>query len=69
MTTVIFGVGVGLVLIITVWLIAICIASISLRTKRNVGNVTIFTASFFTLILLLIPLDSKTPTPQVYRVS
>ena len=69
MTSVIFGVGVGLVILITVWLIAICIGIISFRTKRNIGNITIFTAVLFTIILLLIPLDRKTPTPQVYRVS
>lgn len=69
MTSVVFGIGVGLIILLSVWILAVFAAIISFRTQRNVGSFALAFAAIITCILLIIPLDSKTPTPKVHKVS
>ncbi|XP_018378274.1 PREDICTED: transmembrane protein 218-like [Trachymyrmex cornetzi] len=71
MTTLIFGVGVGLFSILTLWVLVALIFLISLRIERKIGWVcviAILLVSAFTYILLKVPRASERPVPTDNKV-
>lgn len=61
MSTMIFGIGTGLFLILTLWAIAILIFLISLRIEKKIGLVVIVIIGLLTIILFSIPRASEKP--------
>lgn len=57
----IFGIGTGLFLILTLWAIAILIFLISLRIEKKIGLVVIVIIGLLTIILFSIPRASEKP--------
>jgi len=64
----IFDVGAGIIILIVVWSVAIGVAFVSFRTRKNLGSVVLVLATLFTSILLVIPLETKTPSPKAHKV-
>lgn len=61
MTTLIFGIGIGLFILITIWLLAGIIFSISSKTDKKFGFIAITIATLITLILICLPKNSEHP--------
>lgn len=59
MTTLIFGVGVGLFLILSLWLLAGVLFLISLRVEKKFGTFVILIVGIFTVVLVSIPRGSN----------
>lgn len=68
MSALIFGVGVGLFIIIALWAIALLLCLVSLRSQKNIGLLGILAASFFTGFLLLLPIDSPSDSIESSRI-
>lgn len=62
MTTLIFGVGIGLFLILTLWALAALIFIISLRIEKKVGAIAVLVVSICTFILITLPRAAEKPT-------
>ncbi|KAI4500139.1 hypothetical protein M0802_004556 [Mischocyttarus mexicanus] len=61
MSTLIFGIGTGLFLILTLWAIAIITFLISLRIEKKIGSIIIIVIGLLTIILFSIPRASDKP--------
>lgn len=59
MTTLIFGVGFGTFIILTLWLTGGLICLISLRTHKKLGLTALGAAGIVTIALVCIPRDSQ----------
>lgn len=68
MTTLIFGVGVGLFIILSLWVLAALIFLISLRIERKVGAIAILVVSVLTIILISVPRASEKSTATENKV-
>lgn len=68
MTTLILGVGVGLFIILSLWVLAALIFVISLRVERKVGAIAILLVSALTIILISVPRASEKPAPADSKV-
>nr|KAF7421868.1 hypothetical protein H0235_009704 [Vespula pensylvanica] len=68
MSTMIFGIGTGLFLILTLWAIAILIFLISLRIEKKIGLVVIVIIGLLTIILFSIPRASEKPNVNEKKV-
>ncbi|XP_024868083.1 transmembrane protein 218-like [Temnothorax curvispinosus] len=68
MTTLILGVGVGLFIILSLWVLAALIFVISLRVERKVGAIAILLVSALTIILISVPRASEKPAPASSKV-
>lgn len=68
MTTLVFGVGVGLFIILSLWVLAALIFVISLRVERKVGVIAVLLVSAITIILISVPRASEKPAPQDGKV-
>jgi len=68
MTTLIFGVGVGLFIILSLWVLAALIFLISLRVEKKVGAIAILLVSALTIILISVPRASEKPAPADNKV-
>ncbi|CAB3388623.1 Hypothetical predicted protein [Cloeon dipterum] len=73
MSALVFGVGVGLFVLIALWVSAFLLCIVSLRAQRNAGFVAILAAVLLTTVLLVLPIDSPEDTetkpswsPKVY---
>lgn len=64
----IFGIGTGLFLILTLWAIAILIFLISLRIEKKIGLVVIVIIGLLTIILFSIPRASEKPNVNEKKV-
>jgi O-antigen/teichoic acid export membrane protein len=69
MTVRVLGVGIGLFIVIAIWVIAVLSYIISHRTHKNVGTAIVAIASVATLILIVIPRDSEVPKKAVFKAS
>ncbi|KAL6261057.1 hypothetical protein P5V15_008583 [Pogonomyrmex californicus] len=68
MTTLILGVGVGLFVILSLWVLAALIFVISLRLERKVGVIAILLVSALTIILISVPRASEKPAPTTSKI-
>lgn len=68
MTTLILGVGVGLFIILSLWVLAALIFVISLRVERKIGAIAILFVSALTIILISVPRASEKPAPANNKV-
>ncbi|XP_077271488.1 transmembrane protein 218 [Temnothorax americanus] len=68
MTTLILGVGVGLFIILSLWVLAALIFVISLRVERKVGAIAILLVIALTIILISVPRTSEKPAPASSKV-
>lgn len=68
MTTLILGIGVGLFIILSLWVVAALIFVISLRVEKKVGAIAILLVSAFTIILINVPRASEKPVPTESKV-
>ncbi|EFN80085.1 Thioredoxin, mitochondrial [Harpegnathos saltator] len=68
MTTLIFGVGIGLFIILSLWALAALIFLISLRIEKKVGIIAILLVSVFTIILISVPRASEKPAAAEDKV-
>ncbi|XP_011862326.1 PREDICTED: uncharacterized protein LOC105558960 isoform X2 [Vollenhovia emeryi] len=68
MTTLVFGVGVGLFIILSLWVLAALIFLLSLRLERKVGVIAILLVSALTIILISVPRASEKPVPTSSKV-
>lgn len=68
MTTTILGVGVGLFIILSCWVVALVLCFISHRTKKNIGSAAIAVAALITIILIVIPKESEIPRKTVFKL-
>lgn len=68
MTTLVFGVGVGLFIILSLWVLAALIFVISLRVEKKVGAIAILLVSAITIILISVPRASEKPAPHDNKV-
>ncbi|XP_011688821.1 PREDICTED: transmembrane protein 218-like [Wasmannia auropunctata] len=68
MTTLILGVGVGLFVILSLWVLAALIFVVSLRVERKVGAIAILLVSALTIVLLSVPRASEKPAPADGKV-
>ncbi|KAG7207183.1 hypothetical protein KM043_008870 [Ampulex compressa] len=68
MSTLIFGVGTGLFLILTLWIVAAVIFLISLRIEKKIGAIAIVVASVCTIILVSIPRASEKGTTHETKI-
>lgn len=59
MTTLIFGIGVGLFIILSLWVLAALIFVISLRVEKKIGAIAILLVSALTIILISVPRASE----------
>lgn len=70
MTTLVFGIGIGLFIILSLWVLAALIFLISLRIERKVGAIAILIVSVLTIILISVPRASEksaTAENKVYK--
>lgn len=51
------GIGTGLIILITIWIVAFIVAVISLRTEKIIGIIAIATALLITVIIFIIPVE------------
>jgi len=68
MTALIFGIGVGLFIILSLWVLAILILIISLRVEKKIGVFAILFVIVFTIILTNVPRASEKPAPIKNKV-
>lgn len=68
MTSHIFGVGLGLFVILTLWLSAALIFLISLRIEKRIGAVALTVAAIITVILISVPRGAQHPVAQENKV-
>lgn len=64
----ILGVGVGLFIILSLWVLAALIFVISLRVERKIGAIAILLVSALTIILISVPRASEKPAPASSKV-
>ncbi|KAL7295711.1 hypothetical protein TKK_0011058 [Trichogramma kaykai] len=64
MTSHIFGVGLGLFVILTLWISAGLIFLISLRIEKRIGAIALAVAAIITIILVSVPRASQHPVSQ-----
>jgi hypothetical protein len=69
MTVRVLGVGIGLFILIAIWIFAVVSCIISHRTHTNFGTVVVAVATLVTLILVLIPRDTEVPKKAVFKAS
>jgi len=69
MTVRVLGVGIGLFVVIAIWIFALVSCIISHRTHKNFGTVVVAIATLVTLILVLIPRDTEVPKKAVFKAS
>jgi hypothetical protein len=69
MTSHIFGVGLGLFVIITLWISAGLIFLISLRIEKRIGAVALAIAAIVTVILISVPRAQQHPTAHENKVN
>jgi hypothetical protein len=69
MTVRVLGVGIGLFVVIAIWIFAVVSCIISHRTHKNFGTVVVAVATLVTLILVLIPRDTEIPKKDVFKAS
>lgn len=69
MTSHIFGVGLGLFVILTLWISAALIFLISLRIEKRIGAVALTVAAIITVILISVPRAPQHPVAQENKVS
>jgi hypothetical protein len=69
MTVRVLGVGIGLFVVVAVWLFAVVSCIISHRTHKNFGTLIVAVATLVTLILVLIPRDTEVPKKAVLKAS
>lgn len=69
MTVRVLGVGIGLFVVIAIWIFAVVSCIISHRTRNNFGTVAVAVATLVTLILILIPRDTEVPKKAVFKAS
>lgn len=55
----IFGIGVGLFIILSLWVLAALIFVISLRIEKKIGAIAILLVSALTIILISVPRASE----------
>ncbi|XP_078046181.1 uncharacterized protein LOC144474788 [Augochlora pura] len=55
MTNLVFGVGIGVFLIFTLWALALFVFIITLRIERKIGAIVILVVSICTVILIALP--------------
>jgi hypothetical protein len=58
MSALVFGVGVGLFLLIALWVSAFLLCVVSLRANKNAGILAVLSAALLTSFLLVLPIDS-----------
>lgn len=68
MTSHIFGVGLGLFIILTFWILAGLIFLVSLRIEKRIGAVAFAVAAIVTVILISVPRASQHPVVQENKV-
>ncbi|XP_012525055.1 uncharacterized protein LOC105830337 [Monomorium pharaonis] len=68
MTTLILGVGVGLFIILGLWVLAALVFVVSLRVERKVGAIAILIVSVLTIILISVPRASEKPASKDSKV-
>jgi len=68
MTVRVLGVGIGLFVVIAIWIFAVVSCIISHRTHKNFGTVVVAVATLVTLILVLIPRDTEVPKKAVFKL-
>ena len=68
MTNHIFGVGLGLFIILTLWISAGLIFLISLRIEKRIGAFALAVAAIVTIILISVPRNPQHPIPQENKV-
>jgi hypothetical protein len=68
MTALIFGVGVGLFIILSLWVLAVLILVISLRVEKKIGAFAILFVIVFTIVLTNVPRASEKPAPIENKV-
>ncbi|XP_076242691.1 uncharacterized protein LOC143184381 [Calliopsis andreniformis] len=68
MTNLIFGVGIGLFLILILWGFALLAFVISLRVEKKVGIIAIIIVSICTIILIALPRASEKPTSNEKKI-
>lgn len=68
MTTLILGIGVGLFVILTLWLSAALIFAVSFRIDKKVGAIAITVAAIITIILVSVPRSSEFPSSYQEKV-
>lgn len=64
MTSHIFGLGPGLVIIFTLWIVAFLVFFISLRLEKRFGSLGFILAAIITLILVTFPRAPQHPVVQ-----
>lgn len=64
----ILGIGVGLFIILSLWVLAALIFVISLRVERKVGVIAILIVSALTIILISVPRASERPATAERKV-
>jgi hypothetical protein len=69
MTVRVLGVGIGLFVVIAIWIFAVVSCVISRRTQKSFGTVVVAVATLVTLILVLIPRDTEVPKKGVLKAS
>jgi hypothetical protein len=69
MTVRLLGVGIGLFVLIAIWIFAVVSCIISHRIHKNFGVVAVAVATLVTLILILVPRDSEIPKKAVFKAS
>lgn len=69
MTVRILGIGSGLFIIISIWITTLVLCLVAQRTQKNVSSILISIATVVTLVLVLIPRESKVPPQAVYKVN
>lgn len=69
MTSHIFGLGPGLVIIFSLWILAFFIFFVSLSLEKRVGALAFPLAAIITLILVSVPRAPKFPVVQEDKVT
>ncbi|XP_015587382.1 uncharacterized protein LOC107264048 isoform X3 [Cephus cinctus] len=62
MTTLIFGIGLGLFIVLCLWVSAGLICLVSLRIERRIGAIALCIATAATIILVSLPRSTETPS-------
>lgn len=62
MTNLVFGVGIGLFLILILWAAALLVFFISLRIEKKIGTIAILVVSICTIVLIALPRASEKST-------
>lgn len=59
MNNLVFGVGIGLFLILILWAIALLIFIVSLRVEKKIGTIAILVVGICTIVLIALPKTSE----------